>query len=111
MKIIVPALAAVSLIALGSPALAHPEGHEMMRQQPKPIRVAAKEAVVKLVAQSKLDASWAKAEAVDADFVSRGDDKLWIVTFENPAAKAAERKLYVTMTVERDFVSASFKAA
>lgn len=110
MKNTFAALAAVSLIGIASPVFAHPEDNFYDSPQPKPIRVEAKEAVVKLVTQSKLPASWAKAEAIDASFVRVRDNERWVVTFENPAiAKASERKLYVMLTAGREFVSASFK--
>ncbi len=96
----------------GRTNIAHPEGHDYERPQRKPVRELAKDAIVKLVTQSKLPSSWAKVDASGANIVTVGSEVRWVVTFENPAVKkTSERKLYVTMTSSGEFVSASFKAA
>lgn len=112
MKEFFVALVAVSVAGMAAPAVAHPEGHDYEQPQRKPVREYAKDAVVKLVTQSKLPASWAKVEASDAKTVMAGSEMRWIVTFANPAIKkTSQRKLYVTVTSAGDFVSASHKAA
>ncbi|GGN55975.1 hypothetical protein GCM10011349_33190 [Novosphingobium indicum] len=111
-KFLFAGVAAVSAMALGAPACAHPEGHENhARSERKPVRVSAKEAVVKLVTQSKLPASWAKVEAGDAALKPVGGESRWVVTFENAAIReASQRKLYVVLTASGEFVSAGYKA-
>lgn len=80
------------------------------RPQRKPIAELAKDAVVKLVTQSKLPASWAKVDASGSDLRPKEGKPQWVVTFENPQIKnASKRKLYVTMTGTGEFVSASHK--
>lgn len=109
MKILISALAAVSIMALATPAGAHSEGDFFEVPQRKPIGQLAKDAVEKLVAQSKLPASWSNVNADRAKLLTEGDTTKWLVTFENPAAKPAKRTLYVTMSGGGEFVSASFK--
>lgn len=109
-KFAIASIAAAFGLALAAPAAAHPEGHDNYDMpERKPVRVSAKEAVVKLVTQSKLPASWAKIDASGADFKTVGGQNRWVVTFDNPAVKKAQRKLYVVMTSGGDFVSAGYK--
>ena len=109
-KLTLSAVAAASMAVVATPAYAHPDRDQDYRPQRKPIAELAKQAVVKLVTQSKLPASWAKIDASDSDLRANNGKPQWVVTFENPQIKSAsKRKLYVTMTGTGEFVSASHK--
>lgn len=104
------AIAAISMIAVAAPAAAHPEGEYDARPQRKPIAQLAQDAIVKLVTQSKLPASWAKIEATSSKLRTDDGTNRWVVIFDNKQIrKASERKLYVTMTASGEFVSANYK--
>jgi hypothetical protein len=109
-KLALSAIAAASMAVVATPAFAHPDGDQDYRPQRKPIAELAKDAVVKLVTQSKLPASWAKVDASGSDLRPKEGKPQWVVTFENPQIKnASKRMLYVTMTGTGEFVSASHK--
>ena len=101
-------LSAAALAVFASPALAHPEHDEMPRRvERKPIAESAKDAVIRLVTQAKLDASWSSVSAEKSEMRMIGGAQRWVVTFRNPAIKvAAKRILYVLLTPNGDFVSA-----
>lgn len=104
------AFAVVSMASVAMPAMAHPEDEDYDRPQRKPIAQLAQDAVVKLVTQSKLPASWAKIDATTTKLQANGGASRWIVIFDNDQIrKSSERKLYVTMTGSGEFVSASYK--
>jgi hypothetical protein len=108
MRIAILALAAIGLAA--SPALAHPDGHDDYRPQRKPIAEVAQEAVVKLVTQAKLPASWAKATPLKSEVRTKGGEQQWVVTFQNNAERnRAKRLLYVILQPDGTFVSANHK--
>ena len=107
-RLTLSAVAVASMAVVATPAIAHDPLEA--RPQRKPIAELAKEAVVKLVTQSKLPASWAKIDASNSDLRANDGKPQWVVTFENPQIKSAsKRKLYVTMTGTGEFVSASHK--
>ncbi len=101
-------VALTALATVASPALAHPQHDEMpQRAERKPMAETAKDAVIKLVTQAKLPSSWSTAKAIQTEARMIGGTQSWVVTFDNPAIKAAaKRKLYVVLTKSGDFVSA-----
>lgn len=109
MRNVIVALAAVG--SLAAPALAHPDGHDRPQfEERKPIGVSAQEAVVKLVSQAKLPASWSAVKPLDSKVRVRNGTQQWVVSFRNNAIKAAaKRNLYVVMTMDGTFVSANHK--
>lgn len=111
MRVVLMALCLAGTVA--APALAHPDGHDQQYRAPqrKPISQSAQEAVVKLVTQAKLPASWAKVQASNVTPPSAAGGR-WQVTFQNKAIRARGKQvLYVLMTPEGEFVSASHKKA
>jgi hypothetical protein len=107
-------LALVALAAAGSltaPAIAHPGGHDdEYRPQRRPITEIAQEAVVRLVTQAKLPASWSKATVVKSELRTRAGVQNWVVTFQNLAERnRAKRVLYVYMTTDGTFLSANHR--
>jgi Family of unknown function (DUF6488) len=107
MRIALIAIAAAA--SLVSPALAHPE-HDDFRPQRKPVAELAQEAVVKLVTQAKLPASWSKSKAVKSDLRMKNGAQQWVITFQNDAERnRAKRMLYVIMESDGTFVSANHK--
>lgn len=106
-------LAFAALATLATPVLAHPGGHdEQYRPQRKPIAEVAQEAVVKLVTQAKLPASWSKAKPVKTAMRTKNGVQQWVVTFQNNAERRrSKRVLYVIMNDDGAFVSANHKLA
>lgn len=110
-RLALASIAAVSMAVVATPAFAHPEGEHDYQPERKPVAELAKDAVVKLVTQSKLPASWAKVDASKSDLRTTDGKTQWVITFENPQIKSAsKRKLYVIMTGAGEFVSASHKS-
>lgn len=109
MRFAISALAALAFAA--APALAHPEGHDRQYQaERRPVAELAQDAIVKLVTQAKLPASWAKAEAIKSDVRTRNGAQQWVITFENKAdRRRGKRLLFVLMTPEGDFISANHR--
>ncbi len=101
------------LAALGAsaPAIAHPDGHDQQyRAVQRTVPQMAQDAVVKLVIQAKLPASWTKAEPIKSVVRTRKGVEQWVVTFENKAERRrGKRLLHVVMTPGGDFVSANHK--
>lgn len=104
------AVIALGTLAIAAPALAHPDGHDrQVRVERKPLSQSAREAVVKLVAQAKLPASWAQVQASNVNPPASGTGP-WQVTFQNKAIRARGKQiLYVLMTADGEFISASHK--
>jgi len=109
MRRILGAVAAVAFLAV--PALAHPDGHDQQfRVERKPIGQSAQEAVIKLVAQAKLPASWSKAKPLDTKMRTKDGAQQWVVTFRDERIRnSAKRNLYVVMNTEGGFISANHK--
>ncbi len=103
---------ALGVLAIAAPALAHPDGHDQQyRVQRKPLSQSAHEAVIKLVAQAKLPASWAQVQASNVAPPASGTGP-WQVTFQNKAIRARGKQiLYVLMMSDGEFISASHKKA
>ena len=104
-------LAGASFALSAAPAIAHPEDEMAGRYQRAPSTAElANEAVVKLVAQSKLATSWTKARVVKTVARTRKGTEQYVVTFRNDAIRQpAKRMLYVVMTSDGRFVSANHK--
>jgi hypothetical protein len=100
------------LATMAASAYAHPQHDEMpSRPVPKPKAEVAKAEVIRLVTQAKLDASWSKVSATKTETRVIGGAQRWIVTFTNPAIKAAaKRTLYVVLAQNGDYVSHSYTA-
>ena len=115
MRTLILAVAAAG--AISSPALAHPEGHDEQYRAPPmaaPAQVnvpqAARQAVVRLVSQARLPASWARVQPVSSTQRTRNGAQQWVVTFQNNAIRnAAQRRLYVIMRPDGTFVSANHR--
>lgn len=110
MRFVILALAAIGTLV--APAAAHPDGHDeqFRAAERRPVPELAQDAIVKLVAQAKLPASWAKAEPVKSVVRTKNGITQWVVTFRNKAERrAAKRLLYVLMTPSGEFISANHK--
>ncbi len=102
------------LAALGAsatPAVAHPDGHDQQyRAIEKTVPEKAQDAVVKLVTQAKLPASWSRAEPIKSFVRTRKGAKQWVVTFENKVERRRDKRLlHVLMTPAGEFLSANHK--
>lgn len=105
-------VAIIALFACAAPAAAHPEGHDEERRiaERRPVAELAQDAIVKLVAQAKLPASWAKAKAIKTDVRTRNGAQQMVVTFQNKAERrTSKRLLYVLMTTDGTFISANHR--
>ena len=109
------AFAILSFAGLGTAASAHPEGHDDEQYRaPIPARVdipeAARQAVIRLVSQARLPASWAKARPAATSQRMRNGAQQWVVSFRNPAIRnRAQRSLFVVMRSDGSFVSANHR--
>ena len=100
-------LAIMAIATLSAPAIAHPE-HDGPPVQSKTMDQYAKDAVIKLITQAKLDASWSKVEPLKTEKRIRGGREQWIVSFRNDAIKNVnKRMLYVGLTPGGDYISSS----
>lgn len=104
-------LAGASVAILATPVIAHPEDEHGGRYERGPTSTElAQQAVVKLVTQAKLPASWTSARVVRSVARTRKGAEQLVVTFQNNAIRQpAKRKLYVIMSSEGRFVSANHK--
>lgn len=82
--------------ASASPAIAHPE-HDQVRAPVSPAQ-EARATVIRMITQSKLPASWARATVVETKARLRNGADQTVVTFRNDAEKRkARRMLYVVV--------------
>src|SRR5215217_1322308 len=107
-------IAAVALAVTGTTAFAHPEGgeddFELRMAIQRSIPEQARQAVVRLVSQSRLPATWARIQPASSVQRSRNGAVQWVVTFRNDTIRnPAQRILYVIMTSDGTFVSANYR--
>src|SRR5215213_8324086 len=96
--------AALAVSTLSGPAFAHPEPDFEQYSRP-PISDLAKQALIKLVSQRKLPASWSNAQVAKLDLRVKDGAQQWVVTFTNPAIRVpAQRTLYVLMSTSGEFI-------
>ncbi len=108
MRFAILTLAAIA--SFSGPAVAHPEHDNQFQAERRPVGELAQDAVVKLVTQAKLPASWSKARQIKRDIRTKNGAQQWVITFENKAERRrAKRLLYVLMTSDGDFISANHK--
>lgn len=104
------AIAFCAATIISAPAIAHDPMEHMRMEQRKPIGQSAQDAVTKLVTQAKLPASWSGIEPVESKLRIKDGTEQWVVAFRNDKIrKGAQRKLYVIMSKNGDFISASHK--
>jgi len=104
-------LAGASLAISAVPAFAHPEDDLGSRYTRGPTtEELAQQAIVKLVAQAKLPASWTNARVVRSALRTKNGAEQNVVTFQNDAiSQPAKRMLYVIMSTGGEFISANHK--
>ena len=105
-------IAILALFACAAPVAAHPDGHDeqVRTAERRPVAELAQDAIVKLVAQAKLPATWAKAKALKTDVRTKNGTQQLVVTFQNKAERRpAKRLLYVLMTTDGEFISANHR--
>ena len=108
MRYAILALAAVA--GMATPALGHPGGHDEFEPQRRPIAEIARDAVVRLVTQARLPATWARASVVGTEYRTRNGQEQFVVTFRNGAERnRARQTLYVLMTPSGQFISANYR--
>jgi len=105
----------LTIVALGTfaaPVAAHPDRHDQLPRaaELRPVPELARDAVVKLVSQAKLPASWAKAKAIKSNVRNKSGVQQWVVTFQNKAERRVNKRLlYVLMTPGGEFISANHR--
>ena len=121
MKKLILAFAAISL--LPTPALAHPEdegnswmrrfGFGLSRVEPPPrpsMSELARDAVIKLVSQAKLPATWSTATLDKLSARTKNGQSQYVVTFKNTAVRnKAKATLYVLLDSDGNFISANHR--
>lgn len=101
-------LALAAIASFSVPALAHPDDEIEFGR--RPVADVARDAVIQLITQAKLPATWARADLVKMDIRTKEDAQQWVVTFENKAERRnTKRLLHVLMTREGEFISANHK--
>lgn len=100
---------AMIAIAFAAPGLAHPGAHDEEEvASEKTIPEKAQDAVLREITRAKLDASWRKATPGTPEARTVRGVKQWVVPFTaTTATKGAPSKLYVTLTDNGDFVTAT----
>lgn len=107
MRNILLPLAALALTT--GPAMAHPD-HDADEGQVRPISQVARDALVRLVSQAKLPATWSRAALVGSRETTVNGRRQTIVTFRNDAEKDPAKKLYdVAVTADGQFVSGNYR--
>ena len=111
MRAILVGLVGLTAVLSSASALAHPEDDFGGRYERAPSRAElAQEAVIKLVAQAKLPASWTNASVTSSTSRTKKGVEQFVVKFENSKIKQpAKRFLYVILTADGKFVSANHK--
>ena len=105
-------LSIATIGTFAAPVAAHPEGHDnqQLAAEARPVPELARDAVVRLVSQAKLPASWAKASAIKSNVRTKNGVQQWVVTFQNKAERRANKRLlYVLMTPGGKFISANHR--
>lgn len=82
------------LAAVTTTVSAHPDGHD---DEAQPITaqkasVVANQAIGALVKEKRLDDSWAKLQPQEVKPQGTGNDRIWVVSYSNPAARDAGKK-------------------
>lgn len=82
------------LVAVTTTVGAHPDGHD---DEAQPITaqkasVIANQTVGALVKEKRLDDSWAKLQPQEVKPQGAGSERIWVVSYSNPAAKDASKK-------------------
>lgn len=99
------ALFAVAALC-AAPAAAHPD-HDEPRPAVQTPEQAARHHVIRLVSQSKLPATWSKAQAQPVKTRTVAGVAQNVVTYTNPAEPAARRTLHVVMGADGSLISAT----
>ncbi len=113
MKRLLPlaAVLALGLVAPAFPALAHPGGHgeEVVTIPKANAETKARTVVDTMIGRDILEPSWRGLKASSADLREGDTGGLeWVVTFRNPAAKdAAKRVLYVFLSSDGIYLAAN----
>lgn len=111
MRKLFASVAAISVALTSSAAVAHPGNlfDEEYERAPT-IPELAKDAIYKLISQSKLPASWASAKFVSSTERTTAGAKQLVLVFRNDAIRIpATKSLYVVMTAGGQFVSANHR--
>lgn len=82
------------LVAVTTTVSAHLDGHD---DEAQPITaqeasVIADHAIGALVKEKRLDGSWAKLQPQEIKPQGTGSDRIWVVSYSNPAEKDASKK-------------------
>jgi Family of unknown function (DUF6488) len=102
-------LASAATVMTAVPATAHPDPYEEYERTPT-VPELARAAIAKLIAQSKLPASWSTAAEVRTFTRMRGSTEQLIVEFRNAGVREpAKRTLFVVMTRSGQFISANHR--
>ena len=113
MRKLLGSLALVAVTVTSGAAIAHPGGHfdeEYVRAPTMP--ELAKDAIYKLISQSKLPASWASAKYVSTGERAVGGVKQVVLTYRNDAIRDPKKSsLYVVLKPSGEFVSANHRAS
>jgi len=104
-------IALASVVTFAAPAFAHPEDEGMFQETRRPVVSFAREAIIRLITQSRLPASWTSATVVTGpDIRTVNGRQQWLYVFENSAIRnPAQRRLNVLMSPDGTFISANFR--
>ena len=103
-------LAGAAIAIAAPPAFAHPDPYDDEYERAPTVQELAKEAVVKLIAQAKLPASWSNSRVVGTTTRMRSGAEQLVVTFQNDLIRdRTKRTLYVILTRGGTFISANHR--
>ena len=93
-----------------TPALAHPDGHDVEEDGmvQKTIPEMAHDVVLTLISKAALESSWGTSAPEKTEAQMMGSVRIWVVSFRNDKEKdAAKRNLYIKLNNSGAFLSSS----
>ena len=104
----------LSVLFFATPAVAGPgpgpgHGHSHGSISGKDAMSKAAKEVQRLVKAGKIDGSWSKINAADAEQKEYGNGPEWVVTFRNDqAGDTEEQMLYIFFTLDGNYIAANY---
>ena len=113
MKMIINALllsaALFATVAIAGPGHEHKHGHHHEPVSADVAKEKAKQKVIQLVKDGKIDSSWSTINAAGAEQKSYGNGPEWVVTFNNSAiSDDSKQTLYLFFSLNGHYIAANY---